>query len=114
MNTVFAEITLTPYNMKLNPNEPIAMSTQNFKDMPKKHMSALIRLRLRNQNFEPVAKITRIVITDTGDYRFSAMVYSDKYKPETTQINLKSKMFVNEFLYLQKLGYDLTHLNTEQ
>ena len=82
---------------------------KSFKDMPDTSRKILIKMRAKNQRFGEA--ITQIKIEDiTSPFRYSAIVYTKAWAPERHSLDLKSRLFVNEFLFLQKSGYDLDEL----
>lgn len=79
----------------------------------------LIRMRCQNDKFTPKATITSMKIVDKCIYisegllGFRVTVFTKQYQPENYSINLMGKVYANEVLLLQELGYNLSVLETK-
>lgn len=83
-------------------------------EMSDKQIKGLVKLRCANDTLTKDNPITQIKILMKHKLAVSVNVYTKKYSAESYGIALYNKMYANEFLYLQSIGFDLTFLNKER
>ena len=85
---------------------------KSLNNITDKDIKKLIKLHYKNQ-MEPIFpdyELTQIRIVDKSFGRYSGIVYTKELAPEVCSVALDSKVYLNEVLLLQEMGYNLKEL----